>query len=578
MNCKTLRNIIPALLLVLAASSAWAQVPTYITAGGSSNNNFPFNTTSSNKVQWLYPPSDFTPSIPAGLITHVFFRSGNSGGQTKTFSDLRISIGYANFTTFPNGTFVTGLTQCYLASTTTINIPSNGWFGVELDNPFTYDGTSNLVIEATITNTTGITVAQATNNGNKRIWGNRTASSGSTGTGQAPCGLEIVTCSTAITQHPVTSVTVCEDQQTTFSAAAIDVDNYQWQVDEGTGYMDITNNTNYAGATTNKLTVKNIPANFDGFKYRCMALKSSCADSSNAATLRVNGLVKSDPLPVNDTTCIGSTKDLMIKSAGAVTGYKWQIFIQGQGYVDVPNAPPYVFMNDTLRINGVPDTLDGSKFRCVVDGVCNTSTSTATNLTVNIVPSVAVHPQDQLVNHGQSVSFEVQATGSGATYQWQVQSTNMSTFANINNNGIYSGVKTNRLRVTGASRIQNDYKFRCIIGTSSGCITPGEASNFAVLNVNPPLSVSTIADNDLMLLYPNPTGTSELYIRLSGKLAGDNMKYKVVDKTGRTILVGNISNAENTLVNVGSLPADIYLVQVLDSGNNTVANSRFTKL
>ena len=56
------------------------------------------------------------------------------------------------------------------------------------------------------------------------------------------------------------------------------------------------------------------------------------------------------------------------------------------------------------------------------------------------------------------------------------------------------------------------------------------------------------------------------------------MKYKVVDKTGRTILVGNISNAENTLVNVGSLPADIYLVQVLDSGNNTVANSRFTKL
>ncbi len=578
MSYKTLRNIIPALLLLMFATQAWAQVPTYITAGGSSNNNFPFNTTSSNKVQWLYPPSDFTPAVQAGLITHVYFRSGNSGGQTKTFADLRISIGYASFTTFPNGTFVTGLTQCYLASSTTINIPSNGWFGVELDNPFNYDGTSNLVIEATITNTTGITVAQATNNGNKRIWGNRTASSGSTGTGQAPCGLEIVTCSTAITKDPVPSVTVCENQQTSFEALAIDVTSYQWQVDEGTGYMDIANNTNYAGATTNKLTVKNIPATFHGNKYRCLALKSSCVDSSKAALLNVNGLVSSDPLQAKDTTCIGSTKDLVVVANGAVTGYKWQIYNQTLGFVDVPNAPPYIFMGDTLRINGVPDTLDGSSFRCVVTGICNNNTSTSTDLTVNIVPSVAVHPTDKLVNSGESVLFEIQATGKGATYQWQVESTDKPGFSNINNNGIYSGVKTNRLRVTGVSRIQNDYKFRCVVGTSSGCVTPGDPSNFAILNVNPPVSVETITGNDLMLLYPNPTGTSELYIKLSGTVAETGMKYKVVDKTGRTILVGNISASDKTTVDVGSLPADIYLVQILDAGNTAVANSRFTKL
>jgi len=575
---RTLQTIVTALVLLLSVSQVRAQVPTYITSGGTANNIFPFASSTSNKVQWVYTPTEFVPTIPGGIITHLYFRSNNAGGTTVTFNDLRISIGHVSFSTFSSSVFETGLTQCYLATTTTISVPSNGWFGVQLDVPFTYDGTSNLVVEATVTNVTSVQLAQNGTNGNKRIWGGRTATSGSFGSGQAPCGLEIVTCSTAITRHPVPSVTVCENQQTGFKSGAIDVSSFKWQVDEGTGYIDIANSAIYSGATTDSLTIKNIPASFHGNKYRCLALKSSCVDSSMPARLNVNALVTANALPDADTTCIGSVKDLFVKATGAVTGYKWQMFIQGQGYVDVPNAPPYSFMNDTLRISNVPDTLNGSIFRCVIDGICNSTTSNSTNLAVNTVPTVAVHPKDQVVNHGTSVSFEVQATGSGATYQWQVQSTNMSTFANVNDNGIYSGAKTNRLRVTGVSRIQNDYKFRCVIGTSSGCVTPGEASNFAVLNVNPPLSVNDIEDGGLMLLYPNPTGSSELYIKTEGDIAGDGAKYKVVDKTGRTIIVGNMNTGDKTTVDVRRLPADIYLVQIIDTGNRVIAQSRFTRL
>lgn len=44
---------------------------------------------------------------------------------------------------------------------------------------------------------------------------------------------------------------------------------YQWQVDNGTGYVNITNNAVYNGATTNTLTLTNVPPAYYGYKLRC---------------------------------------------------------------------------------------------------------------------------------------------------------------------------------------------------------------------------------------------------------------------------------------------------------------------
>jgi len=383
------------------------------------------------------------------------------------------------------------------------------------------------------------------------------------------------TCFTAITAHPSPS-TVCETQATTFSANAVDVTSYQWQVDEGSGFVNVANGTYYDDVTTGTLKVKNIPYSFDGNEYRCIAIKGTCMDTSKSAKLSVNGLVRLEDLLPKDTTCVHAAKDLIVNGTGSIASYKWQIFVTGIGYIDVPNQFPYVLAGNKLMITNVQDTLDGSRFRCVVNGVCDIATSTELTLTVNSIPTVAVPPADVHAKHGQNVVFSVQASGKGASYQWQVASPDV--FVNINNGGIYSGVKTNTLSVRAVSRVQNDFKFRCIIGTTSGCVSKGDTSNFGLLSVDPPLSVASVSGDDVMLLYPNPTGASDLFIKLSGALYGNDMKYKVVDKTGRTILVGNISSREKTSVNVGSLPADIYLVQILDAGNQPVAQSRFTKL
>ncbi len=383
------------------------------------------------------------------------------------------------------------------------------------------------------------------------------------------------TCHTEITADP-SPMKICEKQSAQFSASAIDVSTYQWQVDEGSGFVDVNNGMYYENATTNKLTVKNTPYSFNGNQYRCLALKSSCIDTSKPAILTVDGLVDLQDLKVNDTTCVHATKDLEVHGTGSIQSYQWQIYITGVGYIDVPNQFPYVHAGSKLTITNVQDTLDGSKFRCLVKGKCDNAASTDLRLTVNAIPTVAVPPADKHAKHGENIVFEVQATGGkNASYQWQVASPDV--FVNINNGGIYSGVKTNRLYVKGVSRVQNDYKFRCIIGTKSGCITKGDTSEFGLLTVDPPVSVAPVSGEEVMVLYPNPTSSSDLFIKLTGIAITHGMSYKVVDKTGRMILDGTITE-EKTSVDVSRLPADIYFVQILDARSQQVANSRFTKL
>lgn len=45
--------------------------------------------------------------------------------------------------------------------------------------------------------------------------------------------------------------------------------NFQWQVNTGSGFTDISDNTFYSGTTTDILHLNNIPAAWNRYKYRC---------------------------------------------------------------------------------------------------------------------------------------------------------------------------------------------------------------------------------------------------------------------------------------------------------------------
>ncbi len=45
---------------------------------------------------------------------------------------------------------------------------------------------------------------------------------------------------------------------------------YQWQVNTGSGFVNITNGVNYSGVNTSKLLLNNLPSTFYGYQYRCL--------------------------------------------------------------------------------------------------------------------------------------------------------------------------------------------------------------------------------------------------------------------------------------------------------------------
>jgi ELWxxDGT repeat protein len=58
--------------------------------------------------------------------------------------------------------------------------------------------------------------------------------------------------------------------------------SYQWQVNTGSGFTNITNNATYAGATTVTLQINNAAGNFYGYQYRC----NVAGNFSNTLTLK----------------------------------------------------------------------------------------------------------------------------------------------------------------------------------------------------------------------------------------------------------------------------------------------------
>ncbi|GDX52524.1 hypothetical protein LBMAG27_15710 [Bacteroidota bacterium] len=55
---------------------------------------------------------------------------------------------------------------------------------------------------------------------------------------------------------------------------------YQWQVNSGAGFSDITNTSPYSGATNDSLTITAAPISMDSFIYHCIISSGNCADTT----------------------------------------------------------------------------------------------------------------------------------------------------------------------------------------------------------------------------------------------------------------------------------------------------------
>jgi hypothetical protein len=97
-----------------------------------------------------------------------------------------------------------------------------------------------------------------------------------------------------ITIQPASSTTACTNAPADISVTAIGAGlTYQWQVDNGTGFANITNFTLYSGVNTANLHINAVGPTMVGFQYRVI-VSGTCTppDTSDVSVLGINTQVQ----------------------------------------------------------------------------------------------------------------------------------------------------------------------------------------------------------------------------------------------------------------------------------------------
>ncbi|MCB8994378.1 MAG: immunoglobulin domain-containing protein [Bacteroidales bacterium] len=249
------------------------------------------------------------------------------------------------------------------------------------------------------------------------------------------------------------------DQSASFSVTASGSGLlYQWQYDGGKGYADIL------GATSSSYTIKYVSLNHAG-KYRCLVSNGVCSTLyTREATLNVYPVLTIDKQPGKDSGCEGKTAGFAVVSTTA-TGYQWQVLpYKASIWQDIPGEN-----SAQLVIDPLTTSMNNSQFRCLLSGGAGqTLISYSAVLTVYSNAAIVSSPSSASKLVGESVTFNVSASGYITSYQWKKNGT-----TNVGTNSPSYSISSVQLADAGS--------YTCVV---TGCNPV--TSNAAVLTVTAP--------------------------------------------------------------------------------------------
>jgi hypothetical protein len=298
-----------------------------------------------------------------------------------------------------------------------------------------------------------------------------------------------------IAQQP-TDEYFCQGDNVSFTVVATGTSlGYQWQVNTGNGFVNVTDNATYSGSTSSTLSLTNATTVLDGNLYRVVVNGSvNCAFTSTSAIVQL--IETTTPIvltqPSSAAVCEGSDISFAV-SAGGNLSYQWQVN-SGGGFVNVANGGVYSgATSPTLTVSGVTVALDGNQYQVVLTGAncLGNATSSAATLTITNSPSITSQPTDQYACGGDDATFSVSVSGSGMTYQWQED--NGSGFVNVVNGGAYSGATSANLTVAGVTSVLNGYQYQVVI-SSVNCLNSSTSAIATLFESTSPIVLTNPSD------------------------------------------------------------------------------------
>lgn len=156
----------------------------------------------------------------------------------------------------------------------------------------------------------------------------------------------IVSRKTTITSQPIAKL-VCEGDSTKLTIEAKGPNLiYEWQVNKGTGYTPLSNDSTYEGVNSMTLLIKKPTVALNPNLYRCL-VKSSCAADVSVPSKEVSLIIRAIPLPIFSHVV---NKNTVTFSNGTSSGLSYQ-WIFGDGESDTSKSPIHTYaLQDTYRV------------------------------------------------------------------------------------------------------------------------------------------------------------------------------------------------------------------------------------
>jgi hypothetical protein len=269
--------------------------------------------------------------------------------------------------------------------------------------------------------------------------------------------------------------TVAVGSPATFKVSAIGTVplSYRWRVN-GT---NLVNGGSISGATSNVLTVSNVPTNSSGNFYSVMVTNAAGSVTSSNALLTVTNIpppVITVP-PTNQTVSVNVDAELRVTATGtAPLYYQWQKdgtnLVSGH-FGGVTNFVLLIFSAQTN---------DSGNYTVIVtnSGGAVTSSPPAILTVSNFPPVLTLQPASQTVGVGSSVEFHIDGTASPPfVLQWRKDETNLVDGTTASGS-LIGGANSNPLTIDNVQT--NDAGgYLIIVTNSAGSVT----SSVAILTV-----------------------------------------------------------------------------------------------
>lgn len=271
----------------------------------------------------------------------------------------------------------------------------------------------------------------------------------------------------------------------------------------------------------------------------------------------------------NSPVCSGASISLTSSITGGTAPFTTE-WTGPAGYTSNQGSPTII--NAT--------TANGGTYNVTVTDANNCSVSTTQSVTVDQTPLITIQPTATTACIGSSAGFVVTAIGTGITYQWRANGTNIS------NNATYSGATTNALSindVTGLNGTQYDVVITGICGnvTSASVMLTNATTNTWTGTVSTAWSdganwqCGNVPTLDLDVVIPSTAPNMPLVDIPSAKA-----KSITIDAGGSLGFIGTANKLEvrANISNQGSFDASNGAIMLSGTGSQSIPGGSYREL